>query len=116
MKGLKEKSGMSYREIAFKMGKGESQVQRWFRGEVVPGGRNLQNIASALGVTVSDITGDADDHDCAKFLGLGSIAPITREEVLLIEMHRALDAVGISREIVALADKILAIEIGKRKK
>lgn len=113
---LRDKGGLSIGKIARALDKGESEVSRWFSGRVTPGGKNLLALAKVMGITVADITGDVGEHDCYKALGLSDISPITQEEILLVEMHRALDRVGIGREIVALADKILTIKIGKRKK
>jgi len=104
---FRKKRGLKYREIAQKMGKGESQVQRWFRGENTPEVEHLVMIAGALGVTVGDLIGAPGDHDCARALGLEGVAPITNEEVLLIEMHRELELRGLGAETIALIRKMV---------
>lgn len=57
---LKRKS-MKQKELSIKTGIQEAVLSRYVRGVNKPGTTNLKKIAEALGVTVSDLTGDVND-------------------------------------------------------
>jgi repressor LexA len=51
LKGLREKAGLSQRELAEKAGVGQKSISWWENGEREPSISNVQKLCTALGVT-----------------------------------------------------------------
>lgn len=98
---IRRSKRLSYKEVARRTGKGDSQVSRWFRGENVPGMENLSRIAEALGVSVADITDLPADHDCWTHLGL------TEAHRSVCRIHDFLVELGLQPQLDALVLGIL---------
>lgn len=108
LEAIRRAKSLSYREIARRTGKGDSQVGRWFKGENTPGGENLQLLARALEVSVAEIADDvpvaeharpSQHHDCR--------VEVPENYQLVMEIHDCLVDLGLQRQLDAMVVAVL---------
>lgn len=61
MRGLREKAGLTQKELADKLYVSDNVVSKWERGESLPDAETLARLAEIFGVEAGAITNDGDD-------------------------------------------------------
>jgi len=59
IKKLRGRRGLTQGQLAEMVGTDKGSVCHWERGNYAPNGESLRRLASALGVTIDDLYGDA---------------------------------------------------------
>lgn len=71
---LKER-GMSGADLSRKIGVSTAVYSQWNRKKTKPSNKNIARVAEALGVSVSDLTGEGQKEKPAPVSGSGPVSP-----------------------------------------
>ena len=63
IKEMLEQKGISQKELASSAGVTEAAMSHYIKGDRVPRGANLLNIAKALGITTNVLLGESEEDD-----------------------------------------------------
>ncbi|HRE48808.1 MAG TPA: helix-turn-helix transcriptional regulator [Aggregatilineales bacterium] len=83
LKEVRQKRGLSQRELALRCGLGEQQIWRYENGETDPAGEIIMRIAKEIEVTADYLLGIVDDPQ-----GRLSVSDLTTAEWRLVQAYR----------------------------
>ena len=63
IKEILEQKGISQKDLAFSSGVTEAAMSHYIKGDRIPRGANLLNIAKALGTTTNVLLGESESND-----------------------------------------------------
>lgn len=89
LKILRQKSGMSQRELAEKVGVSTSCVSKWESGHMLPQDEKLKAISSALGISKRELSPAKGPKSTPK-----AASPLEKDEKKLLSTFRGLDEFG----------------------
>lgn len=79
IKEMLEQKGISQKELASSAGVTEAAMSHYIKGDRVPRGANLLNIAKALGITTNVLLGESEEDD------------VSYEQINTLVAHKAKD-------------------------